>query len=191
MVARMNRKNLNRLALLGALLATLSATLSVQPSFALAAEGSSRASGDLGAGVIFGEPTGVTGKYWLDRDIAVDFGLAFSFNEYVLVYADYLYHFPGGFGLESPITSQLHPYVGIGGFLGFAGADRTGENRDRRKLYGDSTSSVALALRIPVGMEWMPSNPRLGVFLELVPGIALVPSTDAIFQGGIGVRYYF
>ena len=33
----------------------------------------------FGLGVILGEPTGFSGKYWVDQDHAFDFGLAYSF----------------------------------------------------------------------------------------------------------------
>lgn len=143
-----------------------------------------------GVGVILGEPTGFVFKHWMDSRQAMDAGLAFSFNSFFQVYGDYLWHFPKTFasvrGAEE-LTDHLIPYVGLGGelFLSTQSARRDG------KLFTDSGSSAGFGLRIPLGMEWRPSEPPLGVFVEFTPGVGIVPSTFGFFQGGIGVRYYF
>lgn len=143
---------------------------------------------NFGLGIIIGEPSAITGKAWLSQESAVDFGLSFSFDDYILFYGDYLFHFPGAFGRSSEFVSQLTPYVGVGGIIAFAN-DRY-RYRDRR-YFGTSGNSTALGVRIPLGIEWTPSQVPLGVFVELVPGLSLAPRTDGFIQGGIGVRYYF
>lgn len=148
------------------------------------------AGGNFGLGIILGEPTGFTGKVYVSPKNAFDFGMAWSFGDYFALYGDYLWQFPGGFGHSSRFVSQLSPYVGVGLVLAFAnGKDwwRDGKNR----FFGTSRDSFGIGVRIPLGIEWRPSDPPLGVFLELAPGIAMVPSTSAFFMGGIGVRYYF
>lgn len=145
--------------------------------------------GPLGLGVVLGDPTGFTGKYWTGPRTALDFGLAFAFGDYFLVYADYLYHFPGAFGASSEFARDLTPYVGIGGLVAFSTDDR--HHHDRRAVFRDSDSSVGLGLRIPLGLEWKTPDVPLGVFVELVPGMSVAPNTDAFLEGGIGARYYF
>jgi hypothetical protein len=86
-------------------------------STALADSSSSTPSGKNGLGVIFGEPTGFTGKFWLSPDRAFDVGLAFSFDSFVDIYGDYLFHFPGAFGARDEFSRGLTPYIGIGGEL--------------------------------------------------------------------------
>ncbi|MBI3541922.1 MAG: hypothetical protein HY075_01420 [Deltaproteobacteria bacterium] len=122
--------------------------------------------GTFGAGAIFGEPTGLTAKYWLNhsRD-AIDFGLAYSVRNYLMLYADKLWHF-------GRLPHQLSAYFGGGAGL-FLGKD------------------TRVDLRIPVGVEWLPSRPRIGVFAELVPALRVAPSTGFDLNGGVGVRYYF
>jgi hypothetical protein len=136
--------------------------------------------------LILGEPTGITGKYRFDRN-AVDGGLAFSFNEFFLVYGDYLWNFPRAFGASSKFVSELEPYAGVGAIL-FASTVGGVKNRS---YFGTNSSSIGLGFRIPVGIEWLPAEAPLGVFVELVPGIGLVPGTFGFFEGGIGARYYF
>lgn len=153
-----------------------------------AAAGASSGAKNFGLGVVIGEPTGLSAKLWLSQDRALDFGLSFSFNDYVLVFSDYLFHFPGALGGSSTFASQLTPYVGIGGVLAFA--NERNYYKDRH-FFGTRRDSLGLGLRVPLGIEWTPGRPPLGVFVELVPGISLVPATSGIFEGGIGIRYYF
>jgi len=145
----------------------------------------------LGLGIILGEPTGFTGKTWQGQGSkrAIDFGLAYSFGSFVLVYGDYLFHFPGAFKGSSRerFLAELSPYVGVGGVLLIA----TGGPKADRKYFAASTSSIGLSFRIPLGVEWLPADPPLGVFVEVVPGVGFVPRTFALLQAGIGIRYYF
>lgn len=141
--------------------------------------------GNFGLGVILGEPSGLTAKYRVSPKNAFDAGLAFSFNSFVMVYGDYLWQFRGAFAGKSGerFVRELTPYVGAGLSLFMASA---GGNR-----FYTGTSTAGLGIRIPLGIEWTPAEPPLGVFVELVPGLGIVPSTFGFFQGGAGVRYYF
>ncbi len=137
----------------------------------------------LAGGVIFGEPTGLTGKYWLSRTDAIDGGLAYSFSSFMLVYADYLVHFPKALSNTSLSKARITPYFGGGAILGFSGQ---GGN-----IKSSSGSTAGLGLRIPLGVEWMPENLPLGIFAELTPGMWLLPGITGYFQGGVGARFYF
>ncbi len=141
----------------------------------------------FGLGIVLGEPTGLSAKYRFSSHQAVDFGLGYSFNSFVFVFSDYLFHFPALFGKPHPFVAQLSPYIGVGGI--FMGSTHSGR-RDGR-YFTSGGASAGLGLRIPVGVEWLPSVPTLGVFVELVPGIGIVPSTFGFFEAGIGARYYF
>jgi hypothetical protein len=142
----------------------------------------------FGAGIVLGEPTGLTAKYWVERGRAFDGGLAYSFDRYMLIYGDYLLHFPNLFGRRDKFVSELNPYAGIGAWFYFS----TISNRSvTRKGYTDNTAGAGLGIRIPLGIEWTPSQTPLGVFLELVPGMGIIPSTYGVIQGGVGIRYYF
>ncbi len=143
---------------------------------------------EFGLGLIVGEPTGPTGKLWLSHESAVDFGLAFSFDHYTLIYSDYLYHFPGAFGASSPFAARLVPYIGIGGAMAFA-SDR--DHGNDRPYFGRGRDTFGLGIRVPLGMEWFAPRPRLGVFAEIVPGVALIPDTSSFVDAGLGARFYF
>jgi hypothetical protein len=149
---------------------------------------SSVTSRPFGLGAILGEPTGITGKYWMDHRAAIDGTLSFSFSHYFLIYSDYLYHFPGAFGHSSEFVSQLNPYIGVGLELLIQTED-TGRN-DRHYFRSDD-GSVGLAVRIPLGIEWRPVTAPIGVFVELAPGVGVIPATYGFLQGGVGIRFYF
>lgn len=167
--------------------------VSIAPSFAAgsaaAPAGAPGVGGPLGLGIIIGDPTGFTGKYWVNSATAYDFGLAFNFGDYFLVYADYLYHFRGALGASTPFVAHLTPYLGFGGLIAFSTDDRY--RRHRSMIFDETDGSVGIGVRVPAGLEWKPADAPIGVFLELVPGLAFVPGTGFFIEGGIGARYYF
>ena len=129
-----------------------------------------------GVGFVLGEPTGLTGKFWTTADRAIDGGLAFSFDRFVFLYSDYLFHFKS--------YSRIRPYAGIGGGFLIASGNKKG------KYFDEQDGSFGLGIRIPVGAEWFIPDAPFGIFAELVPGLGLIPSTYGFFQGGIGARFY-
>ena len=76
--------------------------------------------GPFGAGIIVGEPTGLSLKYFLDRrhafDVAIDYSL---YDSALYVHADYLLHFSGwlvrGYAARVSPTSSFGPGRGIAG----------------------------------------------------------------------------
>lgn len=68
--------------------------------------------GVLGLGLMVGEPTGVSAKYYLADDHALDVGVGFSLlDDGIQVHADYLWH---PWILETRKEFVLPAYVGIG-----------------------------------------------------------------------------
>lgn len=142
--------------------------------------------GPLGLGIVLGEPSGLSAKYWLGSRTAVDFGLAYSFNSFFAIFSDYLYHFPAAFASQKNPISEISPYVGIGAIF-FAD---TASSRSSSR-YFTTDGDVGLGLRLPLGLEWRPNSAPIGIFLELVPGIGIIPSTFGFVEGGLGGRFYF
>lgn len=135
----------------------------------------------FGAGIVLGEPTGLSGKLALGRRAAVDFLAAYSINNFFLLGSDFLFHFPHAFGSKVAFASELEPYVGVGGSIAIS---------NRSTILG-SVSSFGIGVRIPLGIEWVTPSIPVGIYVEVAPGIWLFPATVALIQGGIGVRYYF
>lgn len=128
------------------------------------------AAGRFGAGVIFGEPTGFTVKWWHGARDAIDGGIAYSLRDYLLFYLDKLWHFPEVFGRRDARELSLYAGGGVGLYFG---------------------KEFRLSARIPVGVEIRPGRVPLGIFGELVPGVRAIPSVVGEIAGGIGVRLYF
>lgn len=132
------------------------------------------AEGDAGLGLIVGEPTGLSGKYWLSESTALDGAMAwsrFDNREAFQLQLDYVMH---DFGLFSVDRGSLPLYYGVGGKMSF-----NDNGRDR------------LGVRVPVGLAYIFPSQRADVFLELVPTLDVTPSTDFNLEGGAGVRYFF
>jgi hypothetical protein len=129
-------------------------------------------SNGFGLGIMVGEPTGISAKYWTTSSTAFDFGLGYSFerNSRMHLHADYLFHVKGLFNT----TENISLYYGPGARL------RLVENGKSR-----------LGARFDVGLVWIPRNSPIDVFLEIAPLLDIIPETDFSINGGIGVRYFF
>lgn len=124
----------------------------------------------FGLGLIFGEPTGISMKYFLNEENAIDAALAWNLNSggWFNIHADYLHHWY----LINVSSGELPLYAGIGGRLGFG-------------------NQVRVGIRIPVGLSYHFDGAPFDVFIEVVPEMDLTPATQFNMQGGIGGRYYF
>jgi len=125
----------------------------------------------FGLGIILGEPTGISGKYWTSPRNAIDGGVAWSFRHrgFFHLHGDYLWHFMDA--IKS--TERFIPYVGVGGRLG-AGRD-----------------DAVFGVRVSGGITFLPKGAPIDVFLEIAPILDLAPATELSANGGIGVRFFF
>jgi hypothetical protein len=152
----------------------------------------------FGIGLMIGAPTGLSGKYFVGRSNAIDFGIG-SIYQYrdrrgLHIHADYLWH---PVSLASAPAFELPLYLGVGGRM-FNG-DRC-YIRDRGNCdyyYNDYT---AIGVRAPVGIAFDFNKVPLDIFLELAFVFDFVVDRDdrydddAIYvdlNGAFGVRYYF
>lgn len=127
----------------------------------------------FGLGIMIGEPTGLSAKYWTSSTNAFDFGLAYSFVQKfsaVSIHADYLYH---DFNVIKS-DYRLPIYYGFGARIRFV-----------------NNSDNALGARGVVGIAWLNHKLPLDVFFEVVPVFNLIPSTSLNLDIALGARYYF
>ena len=124
---------------------------------------------DFGIGIILGDPTGLSAKLYTGSNNAFDFGAAWSFkgDGNLLLQADYVWHS----SLSKTSSGLFALYYGIGG----------------RIIFSDDPN---VGVRIPVGIDYIFSNAPVDIFLEVVPVLDLIPSTDFDLNGGIGVRFW-
>jgi len=129
-------------------------------------------SSNFGLGLIIGEPTGLSAKYWTGESTAFDGSLAWSVNgryDAIHLHADFLKH---KFGLISVDKGQLPLYFGLGAKVVMA-------------------NDPVIGIRIPLGISYIFDGTPLDAFFEIVPVLNLIPSTEFDVDGAIGLRYYF
>jgi hypothetical protein len=153
----------------------LSLVMALAVSCSFIAPGDARAGNDdsFGLGVIVGEPTGLSLKFWTSGKNAVDGGLAWSLNDDsdLHVHGDFLWH---NFDLINVSKGRMPLYYGIGGRL------RVRENRDD-----------LIGIRFPVGLDYLFEGAPFDIFLEIVPVLDLAPDTDVDFNAALGGRFWF
>lgn len=125
----------------------------------------------FGLGIVLGEPTGLSAKLWTSSSNALDFAAAWSFkgDGHMLLQADYVWH---SFNLINVSSGRLPLYYGIGG----------------RVILSDDP---LVGVRIPVGLNYQFASAPIDIFVEIVPILDLIPSTDFDLGGGLGVRFWF
>jgi hypothetical protein len=124
----------------------------------------------LEIGVTIGEPSGLSGKWWLDRRSAVQgvVGYSFTHNGRLHLNADYLYH-SGFFSITRGI---LPVYFGLGAVV-------------------RANESFTLGARIPVGAEYILNLGSLALFAEIAPQVDFITDVEFAINGGAGIRLTF
>lgn len=125
------------------------------------------------AGAIFGEPTGVSLKYWLNDTMAVDGAAGWSFHDDsdFYIHSDVLWH---KFDVFDVSRGRLPLYFGVGGLANF---------RDHR--------DDIVGIRVPVGVNYLFEDAPVSLFLEVAPVLDIAPSTRGDITAGVGVRFCF
>lgn len=120
-------------------------------------------------GVILGEPTGISFKFWQSGSTAIDGAVAWSMgrNESVHVHADYLFH------------NDLDVDHGVLLFYYGPGV---------RTVFSDNNPRVGA--RFPLGLQYIVDSTRLSIFFEVAPTFDLIPSTSFGVNGGLGFRFF-
>ena len=152
----------------------------------------------FGLGIMLGAPTGLSGKYYLGADTALDFGVGTIYGyrdrRGLHIHADYLWH---PLSLASADAFELPLYFGIGGRLLHGDRCYRYDRDDCDYYYRDYT---ALGVRGPLGIALDFNRVPLDVFFELALVLDFLVDrddrydNDALYldlNGAIGVRYYF
>ncbi len=130
-----------------------------------------KAANGFGAGIVFGISSGISFKNWVSREGALQFDVSWDFHWGAIgIGVAYLFH---NFKLIKVKDSLLPLYFGIKGWLGL------------------SSHSFALGVQVPLGIVWIPKEAPIDIFLQIEPGIALIPATSFAPNAGLGIRYYF
>jgi hypothetical protein len=128
--------------------------------------------GDMGLGAMLGNPTGLSAKYWLDDNKAIDGGAGFSFgnDSDFSLHSDFLLHSEGAL-----VMNDKHPldvYFGLGGRVKFA-------------------DDIQVGARVPIGLAYKTENNGSDMFFEVAPVIDFISRVGVDLNVLIGARYYF
>ena len=135
----------------------------------------------VGLGLELGSPSGISGKFFISGDHAIDALLGFGFfgGQSLHLHADYLYHF----GLLDNDNLRMEFYPGVGPYFKFRDSDQAGD-------------PLRIGLRFPLGLvflihKWAENKAPIDLFIEVAPGVRLSDKTSFSLDGGVGARYYF
>lgn len=144
---------------IAAILTTLQGTAFAAPS-----------RGQFGAGVMVGDPVGLSARYWLASDRALQFGL--GDDDGILAFASHVWHVPLVSRAKGP-----QPYMGYFGIGGQVADD-------------DGTNETEVGVRPSAGINYW-AAPAVELFVELSPVLWLTKGDHMDLGGGVGVRFYF
>jgi hypothetical protein len=129
----------------------------------------------IGIGVMLGDPTGFSAKWWTSEKTAIDLGVGASFFSSYYGYATFRIH--GDFLLHNWSFDVAEDKL----LVFFGGGLSTGISR----------YNFHLGIRAPGGVAWHFHSIPLEAFAEIVPGIEITPDFRFDFQSAIGARWYF
>lgn len=156
---------------------------------ALSAAGASAQQSGLGLGIMLGEPTGISAKVWTGGTNAVAMGLAWGGlgapGGYFHLHGDYLWH---KMDLIPVSQGKMPLYFGVGARLRVWDS---GGYRDNGRWVDKDGSRAEIGVRLPVGVAYLFDGAPVDIFLEVVPVLDLIPSTDVTFNAALGARYWF
>lgn len=141
------------------------------------ARAGSSVAGHFAAGVILGEPTGASVKYWFNDTLAIDGAIGASFHDDAnddssfYLHSDVLWH---NFDLIRVSKGRMPVYLGAGALLRF--------RDDEDNQFG---------IRVPVGVSYLFEDVPLDIFVEIGPALDLAPGVRGEITGGIGIRFRF
>lgn len=125
----------------------------------------------LGLGIVAGDPTGITAKYWTSKNTALCGACGWSFRRegYLHINGDFVYH---NFKLFPVEKGELPLYFGLGGRLALK-------------------DDPEIGIRIPVGILYLFEDAPFDAFFELSPYLNLYPRTDMFLSASLGGRFFF
>lgn len=146
----------------------------------------------FGLGIGLGNPTALTGKLYLGGDVnALDFQIGAWDNwgggygyDNIYVHVVYLWH-PSIVAEGSNFEMPWH--VGVGGALWEGNYCGWGDGND----FCGGSGDVALAARVPIGLDFNFQDPRFQIFGDLALNLLVYPDIGIDLGLQIGARYYF
>ena len=147
------------------------------------------AGGNFGLGLILGSPTGISGKFYLAPNAAIDAALGIGIGEDIHLHVDYLFE---GSDVAKQPGFRLGWFAGIGARLADTDDEDFTHNHGNGVRHRHDHDELDFGPRVPVGLEFRVDELRqLEVFAEVALGIDLIEDTGLTIDAGIGARYFF
>ncbi len=133
--------------------------------------------GSIGAGFILGQPTGLSFSYIVSHENYSQFAIAWAIPGRFHINGDFLFQWDlqaneEDFEIELP-----------GRFTFYAGPGASFEL--------DNTSTSYIGFKVDLGLRYEFPGTPIDIFLEVDPGVRLLPNTTSFMEGGVGGRFYF
>lgn len=135
---------------------------------------------DFGFGLILGEPSGVSLIFKADADENLHLYAGNSYFGKAKIGADYQWYFDA-------FNSQIvNLYAGAGAFIGLG----EGNGLFDRRREDDDVEGIGIGGRGVMGINILPRNTPLEIFVELGLDAALIPTDFFQPTGALGFRFY-
>jgi hypothetical protein len=138
---------------------------------------------NFGFGLILGDPTGGTIKYWFSRENALVASLGNSYFGALRINVDYLWHFDA---FNSQVVKM---YAGIGGVLGI-GEGNHWYYKHGKDDFWYRKDGTGLGVRATIGLNIIPRNAPIEIFVEAGPLIGIAPAFGSTIDASVGIRFY-
>jgi hypothetical protein len=149
-----------------------------QQTFAQSPEGK-----NFGFGLVLGEPTGLTLKFWTQRNNAFVIDVGESYFGSPRIGLDYLWHF------DAFRSNVAKLYAGFGGVVGIGRSDGFYYSNHNGFFYR-SDNGLGLGVRGVFGVNVVPERSPIELFLEVGLLVGLSPAFGSAGDVGLGIRYY-
>ncbi len=127
---------------------------------------------EISVGVAVISPTGLSAKFWLSKEHAIDVFGSWSFNsDKFNFHANYLLH---DFNKIKIDENPMAFYYGVG-----------------IRVKNEANKDAILGIRMPFGVSYLISGVPFDIFGEVAPRVNIVPSTNFGLDVMIGIRYRF
>ena len=141
------------------------------------------AQGKFGAGFVFGDPTGISWKYRINRTNAVDGAIGFSPFDRFRMHADYLWH-------SYPFHNEnLALHYGMGAAIGFGRTEYYVVRGRNALLFRDD--EPGFAARGVFGLTYQIPRSPLETFVEVAPLFIFTSPAGLGLDAGLGLRFTF
>ena len=139
----------------------------------------------FGFGLIIGDPTGVSIKYYTNNENAFDAYIGTSYFGRLRFGADYLWHF------DTFNSRVVKMYAGVGLALGVGNGHGIWYKEDRNKFYyWQDESTLGFGARALLGLSITPKRTPLEIFFEICPLMGISPNFGINMDAAIGIRFY-